>query len=226
VKSEVRNSESAIRRVLVCFAVKEEAGAFRKPMADNTGVSILVTGIGQDNSRSKLLERLGEFTPAFVLTCGFAGGLDPALTSGEVVFSTDNASLRARLTMAGAKPVKFYCAPRIATTVAEKAGLRCATGADAVEMESETIQKICSERRIPCATVRVISDAANENLPLDFNQLSKSDLSLDFGKLAWAIAKSPGKIPPLLRLQKNCRRAATRLAELLAKVVAPGQSNL
>jgi len=206
--------------------MKEEAGAFRKSMADNAAVSILVTGIGRDNSRAKLLERLGEFTPAFVLTCGFAGGLDPALTSGEVVFATDNASLCARLTVAGAKPAKFYCAPRIATTIAEKAELRGATGADAVEMESETIQKICSERGIPCATVRVISDRANENLPLDFNQLSKSDLSLDFGKLAWAIVKAPGAIPALLRLQKNCNQAATRLAGLLAKVVAPGQSNL
>ena len=70
-------------------------------------------------------------------------------------------------------------------------------------MESEAIQDICREQRLPCATVRVISDTANEDLPLDFNQLSKPDLNLDYGKLAWAIVKSPGKIPALLRLQKN-----------------------
>jgi hypothetical protein len=66
--------------------------------------------------------------------------------------------------------------------------------------------------------VRVISDAANEDLPLDFNQLSKPDLSLDYGRLLWAIAKSPGKIPGLLRLQKNSSFAAQRLAEMLATV--------
>jgi adenosylhomocysteine nucleosidase len=104
-------------------------------------------------------------------------------------------------------------------TTAEKAGLRRATSADAVEMESEAIQSLCRERGIPCATVRAISDTANEDLPLDFNQLAKPDLSMHYGKLALAIARSPGKIPDLRRLQKNCRLAAERLAAALIKVI-------
>lgn len=158
--------------------------------------------------------------PAIVFTCGFAGGLDPALAIGDVVFETSDEDLRNKLTGADAKPASFVCASSIATTVAEKEKLRRTTGAGAVEMESEIIQVICRDRGIRCATVRVISDTAREDLPLNFNKLSKPDQSLDFGKLAWAIAKSPGKIPALLRLQRNTKFAVQRLALVLSKVIA------
>ncbi len=203
---------------LVCFALKEEAGAFRKLAGGREDISILVTGIGRKNSERALLERLNQFTPRLVLTCGFAGGLDSTLAPGDVLGSTDDEALQGKLTAAGAKTARFFCATHIATTVAEKLELRRTTGADAVEMESAAIHTLCRARGIPCATVRVISDTANEDLPLDFNQLSKPDLSLDYGKLLWAIAKSPGKIPALLRLQKNSSRAEQRLAEVLARM--------
>lgn len=203
---------------LVCFALKEEAGAFQRLTADREDVSILITGIGRKNSERTLVERLNQLTPRLVLTCGFAGGLDPTLAPGDVLCSTADEGLRGKLTVAGARPVKFYCASRIATKVAEKLELRRTTGADAVEMESAAIHTICRERGIRCATVRAVSDTASEDLPLDFNQLSKPDLSLDFGKLLWATTKSPGKIPGLLRLQKNSNLAAQRLAEVLAKI--------
>ena len=140
-----------------------------------------------------------------MLTCGFAGGLNPDLKLGEVVFelSTLNSQLSTRLLAAGAKPGTFFCADRIATTVAEKTKLRYETRADAVEMESAAIHAVCAERGIPCATVRVISDTADEDLPLDFNALAKADKSLDFGKLFLAIAKSPGKIGALMELRKK-----------------------
>lgn len=219
MSTPVHSPPSPTGGVLVCFALKEEAGAFQKWAADKTGISILLTGIGRKNSERTLVERLNHLTPRLVLTCGFAGGLDPALAPGNVIYSTDDEGLRRRLTTAGAKPAKFYCATRIATTAAAKLELRRTTGADAVEMESEIITAICRERRIPCATARVISDPANEDLPLDFNQLSKPDLSLDYGKLLWAIAKAPGKIPALLRLQKHSRLAAQRLADVLTTVI-------
>jgi adenosylhomocysteine nucleosidase len=228
---------------LVCFALKEEAAPFRKMAAGRSDVSILITGIGRKNAEKSVRESLATNSPELVLTCGFAGGLNPELKIGEVVFeltdrrgefhepqnenesgarsarASESSPLREKLLAAGAKPAKFFCADRIATTVDEKRKLRAETGADAVELESEAIHAICRERGIPCATVRVISDTANEDLPLDFNRLSKPDMNLDYGKLAWAIAKSPGKIGALLKLQKQTRFAAERLADILGKII-------
>jgi adenosylhomocysteine nucleosidase len=216
---------------LICFALKEEAAPFRKiaqakVASAQADISILLTGIGRQNAEKSLREFLATHSPKLVLTCGFAGGLNPELKIGEVIFelaapAANDQKVVANLAAAGAKPAKFFCANRIAITVAEKKKLRAETGADAVEMESAAIHAICHERGIPCATVRVISDTANENLPLDFNALSKPDKNLDYGKLFLAIVKSPGKIRALMQLQKKTKFAAGQLAEVLAKIILP-----
>ena len=252
---------------LICFALKEEAAPFHKIAAGRPGVFTLLTGIGRQNaeksvrdflaggasvpaSRSQDQARLARTLapPDLVLTCGFAGGLNPDLKLGEVVFEFFSGSSRGneaqtqignrkseigneleprylgcyeKLLAAGAKPAIFFCADRVATTVAEKKKSHSETGADAVEMESAAIHAVCAEKHIPCVTVRVISDTANEDLPLDFNALAKPDKNLDFGKLAWAIAKSPGKIGALMELRKKTKFAAERLAGVLAKITFP-----
>jgi adenosylhomocysteine nucleosidase len=200
--------------ILICFAVPEEAGPFRR--RGLLGVDILVTGMGRENARREFLARLAVSVPKLVLTCGFAGGLDPALKPEAVIFSTeDEGGLKAGLVHAGALPVQFHCSDRVATTAAEKEALRKATGKDAVEMESEVIRSLCREKRIPSATVRVISDAADEELPLDFNELMTPDYRLSFAKLAGKLICSPGKIPALMRLQKRTTSSAERLAAVL-----------
>ncbi len=227
---------------LICFALKEEAAPFRKIAAGGLRgcqlVSILLTGIGRQNAEKSVRDFLAASSSELVLTCGFAGGLDSDFKLGDVVYEladrrgelyetpskskvrdSQSSSLREKLTAAGAKPAKFFCADRIATTVAEKKQLRDETGADVVEMESAAIHSVCAKHGIPCATVRVISDPADEDLPLDFNLLAKPDKSLDYGKLFLAIAKSPGKIGALMKLQKQTRFAAERLAEVLVKIL-------
>jgi len=217
---------------LVCFALKEEAAPFHKIAAGRPGVFTLIVGVGRLNAEKSVRGFLAACSPERVLTCGFAGGLNPDLKLGDVVFEITNRQpaigneLEPRdldgyemLVAAGAKPVKFFCADRIATTVAEKQKLRAETGADAVEMESAAIAAVCRERGIPCTTLRVISDPANEDLPLDFNALAKPDKNLDYGKLFLAIAKSPGKIGALMELQKKTKFAAERLAAVLEKII-------
>ena len=210
-----------MRPVLVCFALKEEAHAFKAPAASRPHTYILITGIGKKNAERSVREFFNQHAPERVFTCGFAGALNPLLKTGDVVFDTNESALREKLANAGARPATFFCSPRIATTVSEKADLRRTTGADAVEMESEAIHAICRERAVPCATVRAISDTAQEDLPLDFNRLANPDSSLNYGKLMVAIAKSPRRIPALFRLQKHCKFAAERLAETLEKVLWP-----
>lgn len=214
---------------LVCFALKEEAAPFKKLAANKPDISILLTGIGRENAKKTAGQLLRPNAFQMVFTCGFAGGLNPDLKIGDVVFEmpaeirdSHGSSLQERLVSAGAKPAKIFCADRIAITVAEKKKLHEDTLADAVEMESAAVHAVCAECNIPCATLRVISDTANEDLPLDFNALAKPDKNLDMGKLFLAIAKSPGKIGALMELQKKTKFAAEKLAAVLEKIVLAG----
>jgi adenosylhomocysteine nucleosidase len=209
--------------IAVCFALPEEAGPFRKLCGPD--VPVFFTGIGKANAEKAVREYLAGHTPGLLLTCGFAGGLEAGLKVGDVVFETSNGAggkdgaIHAKLLAAGAKPAKIFCADKIASTAAEKKKLRDATGADAAEMESGAIQIICRERGIPCATVRVISDAANEDLPLDFNEFLTPEKKVDMSKLMLTVAKKPWKMGALMELQKKTKIAAERLGDVLMKTI-------
>src|SRR5438552_2433715 len=221
--------------LLVTFAVKEESRPFQNLTGPRSDLRVLLTGIGKRNAEKTVRHALAEQSPKLVLTCGFAGGLNPDLTTGTVVFSVDEERvgtvnpappppgegsrlsdargqfpswegsgvgleaqkfvtkpdrLASVLLATGAHPARFHCVERVVTTATEKRALRQQTGADAVEMESGVIRLLCLEREIPSATVRVISDAAREELPLDFNLLMDGRQNLNYGKLALALLKS------------------------------------
>ncbi len=202
---------------LICFAVRQEAGRSMR----NTGAEVLVTGMGRRNAVAGLERKLSTNTFSLVLTCGFAGGLNPALPTGTVVFSQDEgAGFTLALSALGAVPVRFLGAERVAVTAAEKQQLWQTTGADVVEMESEAIREVCRRHQIPSATIRVISDAAQEDLPLDFNALMTARHQINFAKLAWALVKSPRRIRRLLEFQKRTAQARDHLDAVLAQLLS------
>jgi len=190
-------------------------------VTDRSAVEVILVGMGTRNAEQAIRVALAKQRPQLVLTCGFAGGLRPDLTMGTVVFSADpETGLEPALLAAGAKPARFHCSEHVAATAEAKRALRESTGADAVEMESRIIRAVCRQQNIPCATVRVILDTAQEDLPLNFNQLMTPRRKLSYGKLALALARSPGKVGALLRLQKQTQAAAGKLTDVLVRIIA------
>ena len=207
---------------LVFFAVKEEAKYFSPPIPRE--VQIWLTGMGRRNSVENFRYAVELLAPRRVLTCGFAGGLNPQHRVGTVLFDADfDAGVTGALEKAGAQPGKFYCATRVAVTAAEKQKLWQETNADAVEMESAVVRELCRQRQIPSATVRVISDAANEDLVLDFNALMTADCRLDYFKLARTLLGSPWCIPRLMAFQRQVVDSSRMLANVLSSAIRQTQ---
>src|SRR5262252_334130 len=105
---------------LVCFAVKEEAAPFKAAIGSRQNIQILLTGMGQRNADRSISSALSTQKPTLVLTCGFAGALNPDFSLGTVLFSCDEARLQLCLLAAGALLARFHCANRVASTAAEK----------------------------------------------------------------------------------------------------------
>jgi adenosylhomocysteine nucleosidase len=207
---------------LVFFAVEEEARPFTRLAGCCPDIRSIVSGMGRTATEIAVTRAFEQYSPARVLTCGFAGALDPLLRTGQVLFSADtDFPLAEHLENAGGRRGSFFCSSAVLTTAVLKAAARRESGADAVEMESEWIRSFCQSRGIPSATVRVVLDEAGSDLPLDFNTVMGPDQKIVVTRLAGAILRRPAVVPALLRLGAESRRAARTLGEVLWATLNP-----
>lgn len=206
--------------LLVCFAVREEARFFLPGSSKFRPCQVWITGMGRRNALEGIRQACEVVRPRRVLTCGFAGGLNPALRVGTVIFDQDfDAGFEESLTRLGAVKATFHCARRVAVTAEEKHALWTSTNADAVEMESSVIRSVCRELKIPSATVRIISDSADQDMPLDFNSLMTSDDQISYFRLAASLLAAPNRIPRLIEFQRQTILAARGLGAMLEELL-------
>lgn len=226
-------------RWVVFFAVPEEARPFltllgrrgqglaplSPPVAGAQGWragagDVWVSGMGARRAGNLADAVLSNQNVDKVLTCGFAGGLDPSIQTGTVVYDEDAGFPGGFPQTPHLRKGRFHLAESVAASSSAKARLWQQTGAHAVDMESQVIRDLCRSRGVPSATVRVISDAAGEDLPLDFGALMTPDQRIDFVRLAGALLRSPGKVPALIRFSRSLGRSAGVLAQVLDGLTA------
>lgn len=203
---------SIFNNLSVIFALKQEAKYFNPP----PNVQLFYCGMGNKNAERFINELLKNSHPSILLTCGLAGALNPEIKLNSIVFSAPEefASLLSRF---GAIEARFYCSNRVICSSKEKLSLYRETGADAVEMESGIIKEICSRHNIPAVTVRVISDIADEDLPLDFNDYIDENGDIKISKILMKIVANPQLAARLINFQKQTDNAARALGEFLNK---------
>jgi 4-hydroxy-3-methylbut-2-enyl diphosphate reductase len=156
--------------LLVVTALRSEYAA----LATVRGLQVERCGMGPEAANEWARGRSSEGVSALALL-GVAGGLDPAVESGDVVVASEVRDRRGRVVLRGAAPLvgrlrdlglrvhsgPVVCQPHIAGE-AERAALR-ASGALAVDMESAAIVRAWG-KATPTAVVRVVVDTAHTPL--------------------------------------------------------------
>ena len=211
VAAEAREFEGILKRAGDVRPLKWPGAAFSREAAwKNSRWFLIANGPGP-----RLVERALERKPDVdrILSIGFCGALDPALRIGDIVVSGEVPK------GLGASFVRgdVVSVDRVAITARDKCDLRAATGAAVVEMESAAVAQKAREWDVPFGCVRVVSDVAGEDLPLDFNRYRDADGRFERTRIALAALGRPFTVlPGLVRLDRDCRRAAERLGEFLA----------
>jgi hypothetical protein len=86
-------------------------------------------------------------------------------------------------------------------------------------MESTYILAAAAQRNVPAVMVRAISDAADEDLPVDFGRILDSHGHLKMGGLLKEVGLSPYRIPLLIQFGRQSRAAGKSLADFLDRYV-------
>lgn len=156
---------------------------------------------------------------AALVSTGFCGGLDPSLAANDIFIARDvigAGPARAPQSTLGHRSGTLVSDDHVAVTAAEKAALRKA-GGDAVEMEAAGVATEAHRLSIPFFCVRVITDTAEESLPLDFNGMRDKQGRFSRARIIAAGLRNPGNIfPQLMKLNRRCDSASTSLGEFLA----------
>ena len=157
---------------------------------------------------------------AALISVGFCGALDPELRHGDIFVATEVLGIGPALPPEGA--TKAYhsgilvSTDRVAITPAEKADLR-RTGAAAVEMEAAAVAARAKIEGIPFYCIRVVTDTADQALPLDFNRLRDAEGRFSRSRILAAACRKPGTLfPELLRLNSRCKSAGKALGDFIA----------
>ena len=209
------------RPVLIVTGLVQEAR-----IAAGPGMAVICSSSDPRQLRA-LLATLDASSFRGVISFGVAGGLDPALRSGDVVVATEvlagdarwlaglalNDELVARLAMGRRRVVRGGLAgvEQVIGARAGKAALWSETGAAAVDMESHIAAAYAEESGLPFAALRVISDPASRALPAIAMTAIKPNGDIDLRKVLRGVARNPMSLRALVSTGIDFNRALRSL---------------
>jgi nucleoside phosphorylase len=198
-------------------------------------VRLMVTGDGPARGGENARRLLAEVRCRALLGLGVAGGLTPDLAVGDTVVAArilDEGSgrvfqpppslwLERGRQFAGAREATAITACAVAGDREAKARLAALAAPPAVvDLESAAWAGAAAAAGVPFAIARVVTDAHDEDLPLDFEALRGAGGGIEGRRVLAAALLRPRSWPALLALRRRLLRAGQELGDWGIEVLA------
>jgi len=240
-------------RILVTFAVEAEFAPWRNvrqfvkqtdgaaeyfaARIGDASVNVVLTGVGGKSAWLETTKIVWDGDVDICVSSGLAGALRAEYQLGDILAAQEVQSVSWKRVIAsdarliqlaqehGARVVgSFYSADRVIGSASEKREL--GRVADAVEMESGEVLHEASALGAKVIAIRGISDAVDENLPLDFNRVMTPAGEVSIPKVLGEVVRHPMSAPALVRFGKQSRMAAEKLGAFLDRYLEGVVSSL
>ena len=228
--------------IAVTFALPAESSAFLRRLGnksrsdrqgiktirgkiDDCAIEVLHTGVGEKACRQRVAHFLRDRQFNCLISAGFAGALDDKLHVNDLLFAENFSTFQPKETRSSGGSFSIHRAdllsvPSIIDSIEERQRIAEATGAAAIDMETEFIARACAEHGIPLLSLRVISDTPSESFPGPWNILFDIERQrTHVRKLAMFFLAHPKRVPRLVQFARRIGRARKTLANALVDVV-------
>ena len=208
---------------IICGMVSEVRALGR--WADHPEIAVTVSGARPDRAE-ELAGRLASDGVGLLMSWGIAGGLDPAIQSGDLLIPNrvvlpggQELPLAAKL-VAEPENLRIAGADRVIASVGQKAALANQTQAAAVDMETHRVAVVAERANIPCLAVRAVSDPASRALPGLASDALGEDGRPRLTQVMLGLLRRPGDLPGLVAAGVDSARALRRLTRQADRILS------
>lgn len=236
----IKEEIAAIRKAMVVQETRHtRSGSFWTGVFSGKNVVLVRSGVGKRYAAEALRQACDLFSPSFIISTGYAGGLVPQLCIGDLIVADKV------LEFAPGSAVGFDGTQRVETLpilpfhidktftvmrgglltvdeVVSKPEYKSALGKNypvlAVEMETSALARIAQEKQLPFMSVRAISDTVDHELP-DFTSMQDEKGEVSKLKAGWHVLTHPDSLKSMIELRKNSQKATASLTDFLSRFI-------
>ena len=209
--------------IAIAFALEFESACFRARHDPRLRVGVWLLGAMGAGAATSLRRKLDISVPGLLISAGFAGGLQPGLKAGDLVLGENHSDpdIVSKLSLG-----KRWHAGGVSTAQAileraeDKRCLGLETGCLACDLETAQLAEVCAERGLPMLSVRCISDALEDDLPVPADVLLNPQTGRPNPFMLFRyLVSHPSCVTGFGNLLKNSRMAQVQLTEGLEEIL-------